>query len=133
MTPLLPVSNVDSSHYEQIPEFWRGAGSWNHLVMSALRTISSFLVTNAAKLLLIFVPLGIFAGAVRLDPTAVFVLNFLAMMSLAPLLSSSTKMLSYNVGYHFGGLINALFGNEVEMIVSYWRILYRFRLIWNFY
>jgi hypothetical protein len=73
--------------------------------MSALRAISSFL--NAAKLLLIFVPLGIFGGAIRLDQTVVFVLNFLAIMSLAPLLSSSTKMLSYNVGYHFGGNISS--------------------------
>jgi hypothetical protein len=75
--------------------------------MSALRAISSFLASNATKLLLIFVPLGIFGGAIRLDTAVVFVLNFLAIMSLAPLLSSSTKMLSYNVGCHFGGNISS--------------------------
>jgi Ca2+:H+ antiporter len=52
------------------------------------------------------------------SPTAVFTLNFLAILPLATLLSFSTEELSANVGQSVGGFINAAFGNAVEMIVS---------------
>jgi Ca2+:H+ antiporter len=86
------------------------------------QTISCFLAKDAVKLLLIFIPLGIFAGVIRMDPAAVFVLNFLAIMGLAPLLNFATELLSANVGYHLGGMINAIFGSAVEIIVSSQRI-----------
>jgi hypothetical protein len=111
-TPLLPVCNVESASQD------RANYSYYQQILRCLRAISSFLVSNGAKILLIFVPLGLFATTARLDPAAVFVLNFLAIMSLAPLLSSATKMLSFKVGYHLGGLINALFGSSAEIIVS---------------
>lgn len=52
------------------------------------------------------------------NPAAVFTLNFLAIFPLAALLSYSTEELSASVGQTVGGLLNATFGNAVEMIVS---------------
>ncbi|MCJ1300223.1 hypothetical protein MMC08_003018 [Hypocenomyce scalaris] len=76
------------------------------------------LLSNYINVLLVFVPLGIIAGALGWNPTAVFVLNFLAIMPLASLLSFATEELSVKLGQTLGGLLNATFGNAVELIVS---------------
>ncbi|KAI9714609.1 MAG: hypothetical protein M1828_001146 [Chrysothrix sp. TS-e1954] len=76
------------------------------------------LVSSYANVFLVFVPLGIIAGAVGWDPVAVFVLNFLAIIPLAALLSFATEELSAKLGQTIGGLMNATFGNAVELIVS---------------
>jgi Ca2+:H+ antiporter len=76
------------------------------------------LCSSYANVLLVFVPLGIVSAALEWNPTAVFTLNFLAMFPLASLLSYSTDELSAKVGLIVGGLINASFGNAVEMIVG---------------
>jgi len=52
------------------------------------------------------------------SPIAVFPLNFLAIVPLAALLSHATEEISLYVGQTLGGLLNATFGNAVEMIVS---------------
>jgi Ca2+:H+ antiporter len=62
--------------------------------------------------------LGILAGALHWSPTAVFVLNFVAIIPLAALLSFATEELSAILGQTLGGLLNATFGNAVELIVS---------------
>ena len=76
------------------------------------------LASNYVNVLLVFVPLGIIAGAGGWSPTAVFVLNFLAIIPLAALLSFATEELSVKLGQTLGGLLNASFGNAVELIVS---------------
>ena len=75
------------------------------------------LKSNWVNVLLVFVPLGIVAGATGWDPTAVFVLNFLAIIPLASLLSFATEEVSVRLGQTLGGLLNATFGNAVELIV----------------
>jgi Ca2+:H+ antiporter len=69
-------------------------------------------------MLLIFLPLGILAGAQEWNPTVVFVCNLLAIIPLATLLSFVTEELSADAGQTVGALLNATFGNAVEMIVS---------------
>lgn len=76
------------------------------------------LANNYVNVLLVFVPLGIIAGALHWNPTWVFVLNFLAIIPLASLLSFATEELSVKLGQTLGGLLNATFGNAVELIVS---------------
>ena len=109
----------NSNHHEQILRFWQCVRRRAQWLMCVLQNILSFLASNGVKLLIPFVPLGIFAGAVCLDPTTVFVLNFLAIMALAQLLSVATKELSAKLEYTLGGLVNAIFGNAVETIVSF--------------
>jgi Ca2+:H+ antiporter len=75
------------------------------------------LKTNYVNLFLVFVPLGLVAGAAEWDPTTVFILNFLAIIPLASLLAFATEELAVPLGQTIGGLLNATFGNAVELIV----------------
>ena len=96
--------------------------AWVRYPASAAYNIGSAtyktLISNWANVFLVFVPLGIISGAMGWNPTAVFVLNFLAIIPLAGLLSFATEELSRKVGQTLGGLLNATFGNAVELIVS---------------
>lgn len=74
--------------------------------------------SNHIYTLLVFIPFGIASGAMGANPTVVFVLNMLAIIPLAMLLSFATEELSENAGQTVGALLNATFGNAVEMIVS---------------
>jgi Ca2+:H+ antiporter len=85
---------------------------------SVLRVLKSILGCSYANLLLPFVFLGITAGSQGWDDSIIFLFNFLAILSLAALLSFATEELAKSVGQTVGGLINATFGNAVEMIVS---------------
>lgn len=76
------------------------------------------LASNYVNVLLVTVPAGIIVGAMGLNPTAVFIINFLAIVPLAGLLSFATEELSVKLGQTLGGLMNATFGNAVELIVS---------------
>ncbi|KAF2273009.1 calcium/proton exchanger [Westerdykella ornata] len=71
------------------------------------------------NLLLLFVPVG-FAMyySHKVGPVPIFVINFVAIIPLAALLSYATEELAIRVGETFGGLLNATFGNAVELIVS---------------
>ena len=76
------------------------------------------LLSNYVNILLVFVPLGIVAGATHWDPTVVFILNFFAIVPLAAVLSFATEEISMKLGETLGGLLNATFGNAVELIVG---------------
>lgn len=75
-------------------------------------------ISDYVNVLLVFVPLGLIAGAAGWSPVTVFVLNFLAIIPLAACLSFATEELSSKLGEALGGLLNATFGNAVELIVS---------------
>lgn len=76
------------------------------------------LLSNYVNVLLVFVPIGIVAGATGYDPTTVFILNFFAIVPLAAVLSFATEEIAMKLGETLGGLMNATFGNAVELIVS---------------
>ncbi|KAE9379876.1 vacuolar calcium ion transporter /H(+) exchanger [Stipitochalara longipes BDJ] len=81
----------------------------------ALNTILSGRYTNR---LLVFVPIGIAAGTLGWPVEAIFALNFLAIIPLAPLITFSIDELSPSVGHAFGELMKPTSGNAVEMIVA---------------
>lgn len=68
--------------------------------------------------LLVFAPIGIALHAVKIEPLAVFIVNFIAIIPLAGLLSFATEELAMRIGEVLGGLLNASFGNAVELIVG---------------
>jgi hypothetical protein len=69
--------------------------------------------------MLVFVPVGIALHEVEsVSRIVVFVVNFLAIIPLAAMLSFATEELALYVGETLGGLLNASFGNAVELIVS---------------
>ncbi|KAK3402328.1 Sodium/calcium exchanger protein-domain-containing protein [Sordaria brevicollis] len=76
------------------------------------------LLSSWINILLIFVPLGIIAGERQWGAPAVFTLNFFAIIPLAAVLSFATEEIAHRLGETLGGLVNATFGNAVELIVS---------------
>ncbi|PHH84696.1 hypothetical protein CDD83_1538 [Cordyceps sp. RAO-2017] len=76
------------------------------------------ILSNYVNFLLVTVPIGIAAGAFHWSPTAVFTINFFAIIPLAAVLSFATEEISMKLGETLGGLLNATFGNAVELIVS---------------
>ncbi|KAF4469633.1 Ca2+:H+ antiporter [Fusarium albosuccineum] len=71
------------------------------------------------NILLIAAPVGIALNYVKsVDRTAVFVVNFIAIIPLAAILGFATEEIALRTGEVLGGLINATFGNAVELIVA---------------
>ncbi|KAF2830333.1 vacuolar calcium ion transporter-like protein /H(+) exchanger [Ophiobolus disseminans] len=106
-TPLIGHTQTreDESRFKTIPK---------HVAHITYKVLTSSYV----NVLLAFVPVGIIAGIMGWNPTAVFILNFISIIPLAALLSFATEELSAKMGQTFGGLMNATFGNAVELIVS---------------
>ncbi|PPQ99224.1 hypothetical protein CVT24_009243 [Panaeolus cyanescens] len=78
-----------------------------------------FILTNSyLNLLLVFIPLSIAAHHANWDAALRFSFSFLAIVPLAKLLGESTEQLSLTVGGTLAGLLNASFGNAVEIIVG---------------
>lgn len=78
----------------------------------------SLLKSNPVNVMLVFVPIGIAVGYFAFPAKAVFALNFLAIVPLAAVLSDTTEVLADLTGPTLGGLLNATFGNVVELIVA---------------
>lgn len=91
------------------------ADTLKHVV---LRPLVLTLKSSPVNYLLIFVPLGILAGVLEWSSNAIFWINFFAIVPLASILAYATEELSEHVGETIGGLLNATFGNAVELIVS---------------
>lgn len=115
---LAPPRGHDGDDDDDRHPLWKDDRAWVRWPMKTLHVSFKTLLSNYVNFLLVFVPLGIVAGASGWDPTAVFVLNFLAIIPLASLLSFATEELSVKLGQTLGGLLNASFGNAVELIVS---------------
>ncbi|WFC99007.1 hypothetical protein MYAM1_001742 [Malassezia yamatoensis] len=76
------------------------------------------LTSSWVNVLLIFVPLGILAKVLQWGSLPIFLLNFFAIIPLAKLLGDATEQVSIRLGPTLGGLLNATFGNAVELIVA---------------
>ncbi|KAG2439186.1 hypothetical protein HXX76_004550 [Chlamydomonas incerta] len=70
------------------------------------------------NLMLICVPLGWASAYLQWGAVPTFTLNFLALIPLALILGDITEDLAVRFGDVVGGLINATFGNVVEIMVS---------------
>jgi len=92
--------------------------AWVRFLTETRSAIKATLSSDYSNYLLIVVPFAILGGPLRWNQAVIFILNFLAIFPLAALLSYSTEELSASVGQIVGGLLNATFGNAVEMIVS---------------
>ncbi len=68
--------------------------------------------------LLIFVPISIAAKYLHWGDLAVFITSALAILPLAIWLSTATEELALTIGPAAGGLLNAVFGNATELIIS---------------
>ncbi|KEF54017.1 Ca2+:H+ antiporter [Exophiala aquamarina CBS 119918] len=80
--------------------------------------IRATLFNSWINVLLIASPVGIAVHYAGVNDVAVFVINFIAIIPLAAMLSYATEEIALRTGEVIGGLLNASFGNAVELIVS---------------
>ncbi|KAJ1555989.1 hypothetical protein HK405_009310, partial [Cladochytrium tenue] len=82
-------------------------------IIAALR--ANWYLNIAAVILF---PLGVVAHVLKWGTVPSFVLNFLAIIPMSKCLDFTTDQLSMRVGETLGGLLNASFGNAVELIMG---------------
>lgn len=70
------------------------------------------------KVLLIFVPITLFAKFLNLSPIVIFILSALAIIPLAKFIGEATEELTVYTGPALGGFLNATFGNATELIIG---------------
>jgi len=83
-----------------------------------LRNLWAHMRGHPLTFLLVLIPFAIVAPYAKMTDEVVFSLNFLAILPLAAVLGFATEELAMSVGETLGGLLNATFGNAVEMILS---------------
>lgn len=122
-TPLVNDSNSRGGNKKglkgRLASYREDDRAWVSYPMGFLYITWAVLASNYVNVLLVFVPVGIALGALGMNPIAVFVVNFFAIVPLAALLSFATEELSVKLGQTIGGLMNATFGNAVELIVCW--------------
>ena len=70
------------------------------------------------NLLLLAVPVAIYAEFVAHDPVMAFVASMIAIMPLAFLMGQATEEIALRTSESVGGLLNATFGNMAELIIA---------------
>ncbi|KAF9986618.1 hypothetical protein BGZ75_001608 [Mortierella antarctica] len=86
--------------------------------LTILQCLKTVLFATKINLLLVFIPIGIVAHALHWPDVAVFILNFIAIVPLAKLLGYATEEIALRLGENLGALLNASFGNAVELILA---------------
>lgn len=87
-------------------------------VPSFKQSITVSLKSSPINILLVFLPFAIASGLLGWSESSTFVLNFLSLLPLAKLLGVATEEIALRTSQTIGGLINATFGNMVELILS---------------
>ncbi|RKP25271.1 Sodium/calcium exchanger protein-domain-containing protein [Syncephalis pseudoplumigaleata] len=93
-------------------------GKHVHPDPTLVSSLRHFLLGNYVNVLLVFIPLGFVAHYVGWAGVLIFVFNFLAIIPLASLLGYATEEIALRFGETIGGLLNATFGNAVELIIA---------------
>ena len=78
---------------------------------TAMSQLRATVFNSYINILLIMAPIGIALNFVKgISPVAVFVVNFIAIIPLAAMLSYATEEIALRTGETIGGLLNATFG-----------------------
>ncbi|KAL3784357.1 hypothetical protein HJC23_004120 [Cyclotella cryptica] len=83
-----------------------------------LEALKEMFTGNKINVLFIFLPFAYLSHAHEWNDGSIFILNFLAMVPLASMLGLFTEELAAHTNDVIGGLINATFGNAVELVVA---------------
>eukprot|EP00574_Skeletonema_japonicum_P007204 CAMPEP_0201736032 /NCGR_PEP_ID=MMETSP0593-20130828/38629_1 /ASSEMBLY_ACC=CAM_ASM_000672 /TAXON_ID=267983 /ORGANISM="Skeletonema japonicum, Strain CCMP2506" /LENGTH=473 /DNA_ID=CAMNT_0048229695 /DNA_START=79 /DNA_END=1500 /DNA_ORIENTATION=+ len=75
-------------------------------------------IENKINYLFVFIPFAVWSHKAHWSDGSIFILNFLAMVPLASMLGVFTEELAAHTNDVIGGLINATFGNAVELVVA---------------
>ncbi|MCJ1469877.1 hypothetical protein MMC07_008521 [Pseudocyphellaria aurata] len=85
---------------------------------TAVGQFKATVLNSYINILFVFIPVGIAMHFTKVSPVVIFVMNFIAIIPLAAMLSYATEEIALRTGETIGGLLNASFGNAVELIVS---------------
>lgn len=101
------------SFFRRVMNFMRGEDepSW-------AESFKFFIFGTWFNVLLVFIPLSFISHILDWDAGLVFLFSFMAIVPLAKLLGEATDQLSVKLGETMSGLLNASFGNAVEIIVG---------------
>ena len=83
---------------------------------------SLFTIGNLIYGLLIFVPISIVLALLKADPALVFGTACAAVVPLAKVMGIATEAIAARSGPGIGGLLNATFGNAVELILAFFAL-----------
>lgn len=106
-TPLISRRSSGKDSMEPLSTISRSRMIFNLLIFS-----------SPLNVLLLMMPLAIWAYLGHWSSSLVFGFNFLVMLPLANLLGEATELVALTVGETQGGLLNATFGNAVEVVIA---------------
>ncbi len=104
-----------------MPEEVVNANSGN----AVLQSFSPF--SNKLNWLLVTVPIALWAGFFAHNATLAFATSMIAIMPLAFLMGKATEEIALRYSESLGGLLNATFGNAVEIIIATLAIITAYR------
>ncbi|KAI5450118.1 hypothetical protein NCC49_003745 [Naganishia albida] len=85
---------------------------------SPLQSARYLFFSSWMNVLLVAVPLALACNFVNWPQQIKFVISFVSIIPLAKLLGDATEQLSMSLGQTLAGILNATFGNAVELIVG---------------
>jgi len=136
-----PRSEEEKARHRSVGKFWKGKKDdgqnqdddeeekpkkqpWykgkklEHKPFTVRNQLGATIFNSWMNLLLLAAPVGIAINYAGVNGKVVFVVNFIAIIPLAGMLSFATEEIALHVGESLGGLLNASSGNAVEMIVA---------------
>lgn len=112
---LLPKeSNSNGSQKSQVEFARKESGT----IAQDLVSYRKMLTGNYINVLLLLAPFALWSHYGQWNDVAVFLLNFFVLIPMANLLGDTTEVLAFHAGETIGGLLNATFGNAVEVVVA---------------
>mmetsp|Transcript_22999 Transcript_22999/g.48500 ORF Transcript_22999/g.48500 Transcript_22999/m.48500 type:complete len:526 (-) Transcript_22999:53-1630(-) len=94
------------------------SGDAKDLEVNPWQELKEMFTESKINILFVFIPLAYWSHAHGWSDGSVFILNFLAMVPLASMLGVFTEELAAHTNDVIGGLLNATFGNAVELVVA---------------
>jgi Ca2+:H+ antiporter len=89
-----------------------------HKPFTVRNQLGATIFNSWINILILAAPVGIALNYTNVSGIVVFAVNFIAIIPLAAMLSFATEEIALRVGETLGGLLNASFGNAVELIVA---------------
>ncbi|KAI9250215.1 calcium/proton exchanger [Phascolomyces articulosus] len=103
---------------EHAPLLGNTTGHTSYEKPTMASSFRAFVLSSKFNVVCIFIPIALFYSYSGASATWVFTLNFIAIMPLAKLLGFATEELALMSGSTVGALLNATFGNVVELILG---------------
>ncbi|KAI8804709.1 calcium/proton exchanger [Cladochytrium replicatum] len=113
-----PSETIDVTPTPDSNDIEKKSLSSHHPPPTFASSIRAVVFASWLNVLIVFSPLGIVAANVGWSDTVVFCLNFIALLPLAKLLGTATEEIALRTNQIIGGLLNATFGNLVELLVA---------------